>query len=206
MKSIFQHLARFFLLGLAIIGLMAVNLLVHESGHCIAMNIITGGCEGIYVAPGYKVWPLAGFGERYNESWDGYIGLTHYYPDKLAPTRWHAGLVSVMGSGSTAVLSLIALLSLWVFQPHGWVEHLLMIQALTFGDLFTYTILPGLFGLPHFLFFGGRYAEPLEGALKMGFDRSDFMTGVLVFSGLMFIGWLAYAWRSWQRNHRRKNQ
>jgi hypothetical protein len=198
MKTFIRFLGKFALLGLAVIGLMAVNLLVHEFGHCITLNAMTGGCEGVYVAPGIKVWPLAGFGARYEGDWGVNVGLTQFYPDKLAPTQWHDGLVSLVGSGSTAVLSLLALVSLWIFQPRGWAEHLLMIQSLAFGDLLTYTILPGLFGLPHFFFFGGKYAEPLEGAVEMGFQRGVFINGVLIFSGLMLIGWAAYAWRRWR--------
>ena len=101
-----------------------------------------------------------------------------------------------MGSGSTALLSLIALLTLWIMEPRGWWRILLLVQSLFFGDLLFYTILPEWFNLRHFFFAGGNYPEPLEGAVKMGFARGDVIMSVLVFSGVMFVGWLGYVWRS----------
>jgi hypothetical protein len=192
MTSLRKFFGNFFLTGLAVLILLLVNLLVHEFAHCITMNSISDGCEGVYVFPGRKVWPLSGFGETYQGDWENYIGLANYYPDRLAPTRPLDGFVSLVGSGSTAILSLIALMTLWLLRPQGWVERLLLIQSLAFGDILTYTILPGYFGLPHFFFFGGLYAEPLEGAISMGIDRNSFVVGVLVFSALMFAGWLLY--------------
>ena len=64
-------------LFLLVLGLVAlVNLVVHELGHCITIDAVGGTCEGVYVLPGIKIWPLTGFGQRYAWSWDNYIGLT----------------------------------------------------------------------------------------------------------------------------------
>jgi len=84
-----------------VLGLFAlINLLVHELGHCFTIDSVGGKCEGVYVMPRTKVWPLAEFGQPYPDAWDNYIGLTVYA--KAAPTEQASGFVSLMGSGSVA--------------------------------------------------------------------------------------------------------
>lgn len=202
MKRFFRGLGVVILLVVSTTVIAGVNLLLHEFGHCITIDNVGGDCEGVYVPPGVKVWPLSEFGEPYPDPdrWDNAMGRAVY--ERSAPTQEARGLVSFMGSGATAILSLIALLSLWILEPRGWGRNLLMIQSLFFGDLLFYTILPEWFGLRHLFIVGGDSPEPLEGAVAMGFARGDVIIGVLIFSGVMFIGWLAYAWRIWKASRR----
>ena len=187
-----NRLLRILMLGLMALGLSAFNLLLHEFGHCLTMERLDGTCEGIYLPPGIKVWPLADFGAEYGYLWDGYAALTVYGPDWAQLTDAEYGLTMLMGSGTPALLALFALLSLYILRPSGRMEKLLMLQALFFGDMLLYVILPEWFGLRHFFFVGGATPEPLDGAVLMGFERGGFIAGVLVFSALMSAGWIGY--------------
>lgn len=183
------------LIFLVVMGLIAfINVLVHEFGHCITIDAVGGKCEGVYVMPGVKVWPLAAFGEPYSGTWGKSIGRTAY--DQGAPTVQAGGLASVMGSGSVAALSLLALVALYVFRPRGWARFPLLAQSLMFLDLLFYVILPHWFGLRHLFIIGGASPEPLMGAIEMGIDESTFIIGVLIYSASMAIGCANYAWQS----------
>jgi hypothetical protein len=179
------------LVFLSVLGLITLtNLLVHEFGHCLTINAVGGICEGIYVIPGVKVCPLTAFGEPYPGTWDNIVGRTSYA--QSAPTVQASGLVSVMGSGSVAVLSLLALAGLYIFHPQGWVRFPLLAQSLMFLDLLFYVILPRWFGLRHLFFIGGDSPEPLNGAIKMGIHESTFIAAVLIYSAMMSAGCAGY--------------
>ncbi len=192
--NVFRNILVFLLV---LVVFAAINLLVHELGHCYTINAVGGKCEGVYVIPGVKVWPLTGFGQHYPNAWKGFVGLTVYA--KAAPTDQASGFVALMGSGSVAALSLLALFLLYIFFPRGWVQFPLLAQSLMFLDLLFYTILPRWFGLPHFFFIGGTSPEPLDGAVKMGVPESMFLWGVLIFSGLMLAGCIGYLVQSAKR-------
>lgn len=194
MKSVWNTLT--FLLVLVLFA--GINLVVHELGHCYTIDTVGGKCVAVYVMPGVQIWPLREFGQRYPELWDDYAGLTLY--GKTAPTEPARGFVSLMGSGSVAALSLLALFGLYIFRPRGRKQFPLLAQSFMFLDLLLYTILPRWFGFRHFFFIGGITPEPLNGAIKMGIPESMFITGVLTFSVLMFIGCLAYVWQSVRRH------
>lgn len=200
MKILLRFVGNLLLLLLAAVIAVVFNFIFHEFGHCITIDQVGGKCEGVYAPPGVKIWPPSGIGDPYLGEWDNAMGMTVY--EEAAPTQAARGFVSLMGSGSSALVSFVALLALWILEPRGWWRTLLMIQALFFGDLLFYTILPEWFGLRHFFFIGGSTAEPLEGAVNMGIERGDFITGVLAYSGVMFVAWLGYAWMSWRKGRR----
>jgi hypothetical protein len=187
------HAIRNVLVFILVLGLVALlNLLIHEFGHCITMDSVGGGCEGVYVLPdpGFKIWHLDGFGDPYPNQWENYIGVTRYA--KSPPIEWASGLVKLMGSGTVAIISLLALVGLYVFRPKSWIRFPLLAQSMMFLDLLFYTILPRWFGLRHFFFIGGDSAEPLEGALRMGITESIFIVIVLLYSLAMIAGLVNY--------------
>ncbi len=184
-----------FVLVLALFA--AINLVIHELGHCYTIRAVGGKCEGIYVIPGVRIWPLTALGQHYPDAWNNLAGITVY--DKSAPTSQANGFVSLMGSGSVAVLSLLALFVLYIFLPRGWVRFPLLAQSFMFLDLPLYTILPHWFKLRHFFSIGGDTPEPLDGAIKMGIPQPMFIAGVLIYSGLMLTGCLGYIVQSAKR-------
>lgn len=168
-----------------------LNLLLHEVGHCLTMIAVGSGCEGIYAYSGIQIFPFNQFGQEYGPGWPhGALGAA--VPAGSAPSQWAEGLILLMGSGSTAILSFLALIGLYLIRPRGGVRILLLAQSLMFIDLLTYTILPYWFGLPHFFVAGGPDPEPLDGAVQMGYTESVFIAAVLVFSLLMTLGLVRY--------------
>jgi len=189
-----REMIRSTLVFLIVLGLVAVlNLLIHEFGHCITLDKVGGKCEGVYVYPGVKIWPLSEWADEYPRTWRGWVGLAN--PAQSAPSESVDGLVSLMGSGSTAIVSFVALLGLYAFRPKRGMRTLLLAQSVMFIDLLTYTILPRWFGLPHFFFIGGTSPEPLDGAVQMGISESTFIAAVLIFSLLMTMGVIRYVSR-----------
>lgn len=184
-----KTILNFFALFLIFCMVLFFNLLAHEFGHCLTMNAVGGGCSGVYILPGIQVWPPGEFGQAYLAPWPGYIGMAVY--SDMPPSMWHSGLVSLLGSGSTALLSMLALVALWMFHLPKWARWPLFFQSWMFLDLLTYTILPEWFGLQHFFFIGGYTPEPLDGAAQMGLAQEIFIALVLVFSALMTAGALA---------------
>jgi hypothetical protein len=190
MKTIWNILVFVLVLGLFVV----INTLVHEFGHCLTIEAVGGKCANIYILPGIQVWPLAMLGQPYPDPWGKFIALTYYA--EPAPTEQARGWVSLMGSGSVAILSLLALLALYIFRPLGWLRFPLLAQSFMFPDLLFYTILPHWFGLRHMFFIGGDSPEPLNGALRLGISESTFISGVLMYSVFMLAGCLAYIWKS----------
>lgn len=115
MKTIYYA----FLLTLLSGIILGFNLLAHEFGHCLTMNAVGGGCAGIYVMPGVQVWPLSQLGQQAPGFWGGYIGMAVYAA--APPSSWHGGLVSLMGSGMTAIFSVLAVAALWLFRFPKWI-------------------------------------------------------------------------------------
>lgn len=169
---------------LSLVGV--VSLFIHELGHGIATEALGGKFEGLYVMPGVQVWPHPG--QPYAEEWQGYVGLAdlRYDPD-WALDGWQAGLVDLMGSGSNLLAAVLALGALWMLRPFGWLRRLLVAETLMFTDILLYTFLPQI-GLQHLFFIGGAYAEPLEGAVKLGCPAWAFMLLVALISILMAWG------------------
>lgn len=170
-----------------------VGLFIHELGHGITAEVLDGEFKGLYVFPGVQIWP--NLGERYDGEWGAYVGRADTDPGKEWGER-KEGLVWLMGSGANLVLAMMALVSLWVFRPRGWLSQLLLAEALMYVDILLYTILPEWFGLRHWFFFGGRCPEPLDGAELMGFPRGMFVVLILVISAVMTVGVIAHVLRS----------
>ncbi len=181
-----------------VLGLFAVlNTFLHELGHCFTMEAVGGKCDGIYIMPGIRVWPLAAIGQPSPYTDEPFPAFTVYA--EMAATDQANGLASLMGSGTTAILSLLALVGLYDLRPQGWLRFPLLAQSFMFLDLLFYTILPRWFGLRHLFIIGGDTPEPLNGAIRMGISESTFIAGVLIYSGLMAAGCLGYIWKNLKR-------
>jgi membrane-associated protease RseP (regulator of RpoE activity) len=79
------------LIFVLVLGVFAlINLIVHELGHCYTIDAVGGKCEGVYVMPGFKVWPLTSFGQSYPHEWKNLLALTK----PSHPTDKASGFVS----------------------------------------------------------------------------------------------------------------
>lgn len=182
-----------FLVTLALVWV--ASLILHEVGHGLTAQALGGQVNWLRVRPGIEVWPLPG--QRSKGPWgDTAIAAVGYTtgPD-WGPGSWQDGVVGIMGSGSNLLLAALALGSLWLFRPRGWLRLLLMAQALMFADLLLYCTLPEFFGLPHYLFYGGDVAEPLNGAERLGCPRWAGIALSVMVSALMAWGLVAYVQR-----------
>lgn len=183
------------IVGFAMVAvvLLLEGLFVHELGHGITAKALGGEFRGLYVFPGVQVWPNAG--QSYEGDWGLNVGLAVTAPG-AGWGRWERGLVSLMGSGATMGLAVVALVSLWLLQPQGWLSHVLVAESLLYVDILFYTVLPAWFGMRHWFFFGGQTPEPLDGAELMGCPRWMFIALVLGASALMTLGVVGYIVRS----------
>ena len=169
---------------LTLVGIL--GLFIHECGHGVTAELLGGEFKALFVFPGIQVWPQLGL--PYPGEWHGYVGLAHFaYGPEWDSDSWRVGAVHIMGSGSTLLIAVLALGALSYFHPKGWLRLLLLSSSFMFIDLLFYTFLP-LMGLPHWIFFGGRSPEPLEGALQLGIPQWLFLVFVILISTLMICG------------------
>jgi hypothetical protein len=112
--------------------------------------------------------------------WDGSYGKATVYGVTSTTGQW---LVSLNGSMSTWLVSLISVLLLWI-RPWGPVcRTILVVLGLWWIDLLTYT-LPS-FGLRRSIFWGGTYSEPYEAAVSLGVPGPLFQSFVVVSSAVL---------------------
>ena len=181
-----------FLLTLALVW--AASLVLHELGHGLTAQALGGRILSLGVWPGVELWPAPG--QPAEGPWGTAIARLAYATGPgWGEGSWQIGLVRLMGSVTNLLLATLALGSLWLFRPRGWLRLFLIAQALMFADLLLYCTLPEFWGLPHYLVFGGSHAEPLDGAELLGCPRWAFIALSLLLSALMAWGLVAYARR-----------
>lgn len=168
--------------------------LVHELGHGLTAQLLGGKLVWLSAWPGVQVWPNPG--QPYEGEWGTAIAKLAYTTGQDRGTDgWQDGLVWLMGSGTNLLLAALALGSLWLFRPQGWLCYLLIAQAMMFEDILLYAIFPELFGLPHYIIFGGSKPEPVNGAELLGCPRWVCVALIVLGSGLMVWGLIAYVLR-----------
>jgi hypothetical protein len=190
-RSLFAVLVFFLTLALV----WTASLLLHELGHGLTAQALGGKVVRLRVWPGIEVWPSPG--QPVEGEWGTAIARLAYTTGQgWAGEGWQDGVVSLMGSGTNLLLAALALGSLWLFRPRGWLRLLLIAQALMFADLLLYCTLPEFLGLPHYLVFGGSSTEPVDGAASLGCPRWAFILLAVLVSGLMIWGLVAYLKRN----------
>ena len=181
-----------------------VGLIIHELGHGLTAEILGGEFKTFFVMPGIQLWPHPG--KPYPGTWPGYIGLAQFgYGPGWTVDSWQVGIILLMGSGSTLLVGICALSTLWVFHPLGWLRYVFRVSSLMFIDVLFYTFLPTV-GLRHWIFFGGHTPEPLEGALILGVPRWIFMLVIALVSTLLLWGLVMQMrqYRSTSKSYRSK--
>lgn len=153
---------------LLLVALLAVvGLAAHEGGHGLAAVALGGLVERFTVMPGIQVYPSL---EPY--PWDGNIGSTYYRVPGLTPRK--EGFISLMGSGTTALIAATAAVLLAYARPRGFGRAMLLTIATTWPfDIVAYSVFPSI-GLRHLVFIGGYSTEPLDGALALGIPAAVF--------------------------------
>jgi hypothetical protein len=164
MKRIIYFLEHWILFPL----LIAISgLFLHEMGHGIVACFFGGTITYVEVMPGIELYPGIA-----SHPWNGLIAQIGY--DLPNITSFQEGFIHLMGSGTTLVISSLLLLILIFFTPRGkirWFTGLLI--ALFPLDIITYSIFPAL-GWRHWIVFGGRTAEPVNGAIAMGIAKQAY--------------------------------
>jgi hypothetical protein len=170
---------RLALVVLAALGAGAVvGAVTHEAGHAVTAMLFSQPIHSIGVAPGVELYP-----RLRRIPWHGWIA---YVDHDKPPRPWQAGLCTLMGSGTTALLA-YGLLGAAAFA--GRARPLATTALLTVGivfawDILMYAAMPQV-GLRHGVFVGGTDPEPLLGAQRMGIPLPVFWT-LLVLHAVAF--------------------
>jgi len=148
--------------------------LIHEVGHASTAWALGGRIKGVHLAVPSK---------------PGFFRIDYRPPDG----GWRRGLTDLMGAGATTLVAYGLVAALFVQGPPPWVRWAVLPAAvLCAWDMFLYATLP-LLGLRRFVVFGGRHAEPVEGALEVGIPRwlllSSLFLSFVVFHGLVLLVW-----------------
>lgn len=178
-----------FLVTLALVW--TASLILHEVGHGLTAQLLGGKVIWLRIWPGVEIWPS--LGQVAESPWGSAIARLAYTTGRnWTAGGWQVGMVALMGSVTNLLLTALALGSLWLFRPRGWLRLLLVAEALMFADLLLYCALPEFLGLPHYLVFGGSAAEPLDGAELLDCPRWAFVALSALVSGMMAWGLVAY--------------
>lgn len=192
-KSWYHRMCRIavFLITLVLVWIAAS--IIHEAAHGLTAEVLGGTCLWVCVWPGVQLYPH--LGQLYEGEWGTSIAKTAYaVPPNWAD--WQDGLVLLMGSGANLLLAALALGSLWLFRPRGWLRYPLIAETLMVEDILLYVLLPELFGLRHYVIYGGSKPEPVNGAELLGCPRPLFVALIVVISALLIWGLVAYLRRS----------
>lgn len=161
--------------------------LVHELGHGLTALALGGEFNHLYIFPGVELWPE--LGKAYSGFWPGNVALT-FFRGGTHWQEWQVGLTLFMGSGSTLLLSFVAVFLLWWLEPRRILEKFLVTLSFGFLDMLLYIFLP-MIGLRHIVFIGGDKPEPLLGAMRMGFPPG-FSLAVVLLASLLIFGVLVF--------------
>lgn len=179
--------AMVFLATLALVWLVAC--FVHELGHGLTAAALGGRFLWVSVWPGFQVYPHPG--QPYEGEWGTSIAKAAYALGQ-GWGDWQNGLAMLMGSGTNLLLAGLALGALWLFRPKGWLRFLFIAWVLMLEDILLYVTLPEMFGLRHYVFFGGSKPEPVNGAELLGCPRFVFVTSTVLVSALLLWSLASY--------------
>lgn len=183
-----------FLVTLTLVWVVAAC--IHELAHGLTAEALGGKFLWFSLWPGVQVYPHPG--QLYEGEWGTSIAKAAYGYSQ-GWEDWRNGLVLLMGSGSNLLLAALALGGLWLFRPRGWPRFLLIAGVLMVEDMLLYAILPELFGLRHYLVFGGVKPEPVDGAALLGCPRPLSVVSIVLVSALLLAGLVAYLRRDRDR-------
>ena len=149
----------FLLICAFFLSVVAVTI-IHEGAHIIVSQAGGSQVKEIVVIPGIRLYPHI---ERVK--WSGCVAgvaLTDF------PSQFYNGLCMAMGSSANAIASYLLLVLVFLMRRCWQIKLILLLVSFVLAwDLIAYSIFP-LFGLRHWIFIGGNYAEPIRGASLLG--------------------------------------
>lgn len=190
--------------------LFSITIVLHELGHVVGGIICEAGQIYITIWPGVQLFPWQGHGanviawasddlaavtflharqalfvtfQMTNNPFDlvprvYFIDSNPINPEALSP------IVTLLGSGTTYLVSVLCLFILYFKKPSGLGFKVLMCGALLYWDLLLYCVMPTVFGLPHLILIGGDTPEPLISLVQIGIAKPIAITMVLL-SGVL---------------------
>jgi hypothetical protein len=136
MKQVRRGLV-FFVVSVAVV---VASVFAHEMGHAIAAKALGGTWDTLSVAPGFTIYPFDKIGHT---DWNGQVVAWVTY--HLDGPNLYRGLASLAGSLTTALLSILALIVLYVFRPRGlWRWVAVLLACLFFADPLRYSTLAAI--------------------------------------------------------------
>ena len=178
---------RILLLASLLFFYFLASVLIHEAGHAFTGVIFGLGTPIINIWPGIELFPS--FGATVSTTaWPGSsVAYVSFIPEtprfviefpeiaqslKLNPelkvvTKSTSqedaflSIVGLMGSGTTYLASLFSTLYLYFIKPKGVYRALTACGTFLFYDILCYTVFPVFFEMPHLIFMGGIYPEPI---------------------------------------------
>ena len=169
------RLVLIFLVCLAIC--FALSGVWHELiGHGLTTILVGGRIVSINLF-GFRIFPNFGF-----SGIPGGLGI-----DNIPTQKFH-DIVVIMGPISTWLVSLLAVITLWIRQPTGLLRVILVCLSLWCYDLLGETFTA--WGIPKYLFFHSRPPVHYEAAVSLGipgplFHVFSIGTSVCLFAGLV---------------------
>lgn len=190
--------------------LFSITIVLHELGHVVGGINCEAGQIYITIWPGVQLFPWQGHGANVI-SWasDDLAAVTFLHarqalfvtfqmtnnPFDLVPRVYFidsnpinpealSPIVTLLGSGTTYLVSVLCLFILYFKKPSGLGFKVLMCGALLYWDLLLYCVMPTVFGLPHLILVGGDTPEPLISLVQIGIAKPIAITMVLL-SGVL---------------------
>ena len=147
----------------------------HEVIGHVLVGWLVGGQVTFVEVLGFELYPYPGW-----IGWQGHYGCCDV---EDVPSATAENVVSLAGSASTWMVSVVATIALYLRRWRGPRRAILVCASLWWIDLATY-LLP-VFGFRRSLFWGGTYSEPYEAAVALGVPGLLFLTLALGSSALL---------------------
>lgn len=138
-------------------------------GHGLVGVLCGGRIAGVEVL-GFDLYPAV--------RWDGWDGNYGSCDVDGVETETGRHLVSLGGSMSTWLVSVVAVVLLWLRRWRPWPRAVFVLVGIWWIDLLTYTF--PVWGLRRSVLWGGRYAEPYEAAVALGVPGGLFQAFVVI--------------------------
>ena len=172
-------------------SLFVFSVIIHESGHLITAELLGKSNNTLYVWPGIEIYPQ--FSTELTRDWpDSSLSILYAFPKPeingiidLSDWRRTLGIIKLMGSVSTLIVSMLSILILLVFRPIAPIRNALLVGSFFYYDILTYTVFPHFFNLKHLIVIGGSDPEPITALKAIGFSTANSIQ--LILSICLFV-------------------